>query len=828
MMFDVDAPDVAITPPPGWSLGPLLATGGSAVVYEVRAGSGAPAVLKWGRWRDRDIHARFVREAEVLQQLGPPATPAYIDHGAIDDWPYILMEEVPGETLAAWMARTGEQGALGEIVTLLTRIAGVLRIIHRAGYVHRDLKPENILISTADTRILDYGLATADRGGVGQLGTIAGTVHYLAPEQVRTGSTIDQRSDIYSFGVIAFEMIAGQPPFIGERRAIEYQHQVAKPPPLREIRADIPVELESFVNGCLAKQPEARPQSAEYLADMLATATSCIQTLKGVGHAPKKVLAARDRVVLAWIEGGDPITVARTIADVHGMIVRSRVGGILAAFASMHHPAPLVVALSAARELARQRCRVVLHVDDLLLRRSAHGKPMFYGPAIEQIASWTPRTPFTGVVLTAAAAQMAGSGMASAHDLPDFWREVHRDRTDATEPQVEIPFVGRDRLVQDVAAVAGAGGMVIGVSGESGAGKTRFAGALVDRLRGARREVISLRARRRLFGDRADDTRLLEALGDASDLVTGLVDAGSRRAIIVIDDAHLCSERAQRQLLRDDLAVGRVLMSREPLFEVAPGTTRRLAIGIPPLEFPDAQRLLRHLLQPAQLIPDVLLERLALRASGNPGLLVALARDIRDRGGVRRHGGSDEWYIAADEIDTLLVAPSTAWLANRALEMLPIELAPIVRTAAALGPRFSREELHGVTGSEPSARLELLVRDGVFTQHHGWYEFVDPALQEGLYDYELEERAIVHGRALRYWLANRPADTVGWLARVAHHAAGSGDLATAATCYSTLAREARQHDELALADQLDARAMHCLTNAAPTAVADVVRRMIDE
>jgi eukaryotic-like serine/threonine-protein kinase len=811
-------------PPAGYSLGRMIAMGGSSLVYAVTGSSGAPAILKWGRWRDRDIHERFAREAAILRTLGAPLTPTLIAHGTHDEWPFVLMEDVPGETLAAWMSRSGEHGAIGEVVAILLRLARVLDAIHAAGYVHRDLKPENVVIGSQDTRILDFGLAIAEGETNSSAGSVAGTVHYIAPEQLSIGATIDRRADIYAFGVIAFEMIAGQPPFIGERRAIEYQHQVVRPPSLRDIRP-IPEELEAFVLACLAKQPEGRPQTAAALIEQLTDASSYIHTLKGVGTSPKKLLGQRDTVVLAWIEGGDPIAISRAITSVHGIIVRSRPGAVLAAFASQFHDAPLTVAIACCRALAHDRCRIVIHVTTTLVRRSAQGKPAFYGPEIEQPTSWAPATVFSGMVLTAAAAELAASTAVPATDVPGFFRDAKRDRTDATDVNGEVRLVGRDRLLQDIAAVAGAGGMLIGISGGEGAGKTRVLGALVERLRAAKREVITIRGRRRLLGDRPDDDRLLYALGGGSnDLEQVLAEVAERRAIVVVDDAQYFSAAVHDQLLRDDIATSRVIASREPLFEVAPGATKRLAIELAPLSFGDAERILRDLLEPARLIPEVLLQRLAIRANGNPGLLVALARDIKHRGGIRRQEGSDDWYVAADEIDTLLAAPSAAWLAARGLEGLPIELAPIVRMAAGLGPKFNAAELAAVVEvPDIGPRLLRLVRDGVFAERNGWFEFVDGSLQDAIYDHLLDDRSLVHARALRYWLAHRNPNLVGWLARVAYHANGSGDVATAAACSSILAREARRRGEIDLASELEQRALEALMSAAPSAIAEAAR-----
>jgi eukaryotic-like serine/threonine-protein kinase len=822
---DSELPDPVA--PPGYTLGRLMAVGGSAIVYSLTSSTGAPAILKWARWRDRDMHARFTREAEILRELGAPLTPTLIKHDTVDDWPYLLMEDIPGETLAQWMSRAGERGALGEIVSILLRIARTLQALHSRGYIHCDLKPENLVVGGNDMRLLDFGLAAREGHASTTPGAVVGTVHYLAPEQLQIGAPLDRRADIYAFGVIAFELFAGQPPFVGERRAIEYQHQIVRPSRLRDLR-QLPAELDDFVLRCLAKHPDARPQTADALIAELASASAYIQTLKGVVSTPKKMLGVRDTVVLAWIEGGDPITIARAINDVHGMVLRSRSGAVLAAFAAQFHEAPVAVAIATCRELAHGRCRIAIHVTSALVRRSAHGKPAFYGPEIEQPASWVPPTLFTGMVLTSAAAELAPGLVTPANDLAGYFRDAKRDRTDTTDVNSEVRLVGRDRLLQDIGAIAGAGGMLIGIFGSEGAGKSRTLGALCERLRASKREVLAIRGRRRLLGDRPDDDRLLDALGGADDLAQALADAAARRVIVVIDDAHWFSAAARQQLLRDDIATSRVIASRNPMFEVAPGMTKRVAIELPPLPFSDSEQLLRDLLQPAQLIPDVLLQRVSVRACGNPGLLVALAREIKHRGGIRRQAGSDDWYVAADEIDTLLAAPSAAWLAARGLEGLAVDVAPIVRMAAALGPKFSADELGAVCEqSTVMHRLDGLVRDGVLAEKNGWFEFVDASLQDAIYDHALDERTLVHARALRYWLGNRSRDVVGWLARIAYHANGSGDAATAAACSSILAREARRRGELELASELEQRALHALMSAAPSAIAEAMRAFED-
>jgi serine/threonine protein kinase len=142
-IVDSELPDVVA--PPGYALGQLVAVGGTAMVYAVTSTGGARAILKWGRWRDRDMHARFAHEAEILKTLGAPLSPTLLAHGEHDRWPYLLMEEIRGETLATWMARAADRGSVAEIATILRRLAGALQQLHARGIVHCDLKPENVV-----------------------------------------------------------------------------------------------------------------------------------------------------------------------------------------------------------------------------------------------------------------------------------------------------------------------------------------------------------------------------------------------------------------------------------------------------------------------------------------------------------------------------------------------------------------------------------------------------------------------------------------------------------------------------------------------------------
>lgn len=830
---DVAVPSAGpnIAAPRGWSLGAQLAVGGTSHVYQVRGDGNRSAVLKVGRWGENEIRARFSVEAEVLRAVGAPAVPELYEQGLVNELPYLIMEHVSGETLAMWMARTGDRGGMGEIVAILTRLAAALSLVHAKGYIHRDLKPENIVIGSRGVRLIDFGLVKPMRpssSSLTQIGSVVGTPHYLAPEQIRMGSMIDPRADIYSFGVVAFEMLAGRPPFTGDRRAIEYQHVACRPPSVRETRA-IPRPIDDVVMACLAKQAESRPASAEELRVMLSNALNSAGTLRGVAGTAEvkqdsRPLGAQVPVALAWIERADPVMVTRAVTEVNGIVVARRGDGIVAAFSTQHHDAPLSIALDVCRPMIGERRRIVIHVTTALVRRSAQGKVMIYGPDVDQIERWIPAAPYTGLLLTASAAQATPGVANPTPEMPGFFREAQRDRTDATDAKIEPPLIGRDELLRSlVGAAASSTTMLVGISGGSGSGKSRVLRALTERLLALGRIVVSVSGRRRFPGDRPDDDRLVAALGGGADVIDALRNAAKQRAILVVDDLQWFSRSVRAALLAPPEPLVRVVASAQPQFEAAMGSEHEIAVDLPPLSYAGADALLREMLRPARLIPDALIERLVVRGMGNPGLLIGLARDMKQRGAIRRQPGGADWYVAIDELDTLLAPPDPSWFASRMLEELPVELSPIVRACAGLGPKFCGDEVASIIDARDlDARMALLVREGVFAERNGWYEFQDPSMQEAIYEHALDERLSVHQRALRFWFARRDRNKTGRLARIAFHAASSGQRLIAMACWAALARQAVHTGDLDYADELLERAVGMVTGVVPAEVAEAI------
>ena len=219
---------------------------------------------------------RFRHEARAIARITHPNICTLHDVGEDGSAIFLVMEYVDGMTLA----RRLEDGPLPLPLALRTAIgiADALDHAHRHGVVHRDLKPSNVMLTRDSVKLLDFGLAKlkerdeqaptdATRSArLTDVGTIVGTVPYMAPEQIE-GREVDARTDIFSFGVVLYEMVCGRRPFAGDSRASLMAAIVAaEPPPLSSLQPQIPASLERLIRRCLAKDPDDRWQTARDLA----------------------------------------------------------------------------------------------------------------------------------------------------------------------------------------------------------------------------------------------------------------------------------------------------------------------------------------------------------------------------------------------------------------------------------------------------------------------------------------------------------------------------------------------------------------------------------
>lgn len=266
-----------------YRLDSLLARGGMGTVYAgTHVELDRPVAIKLllpNFNADPQSFERFRREARATARIKHPNVADIYDYGALaNDEAYIVMELVEGETLHERLKREG-QLPVAETVAISRQITEGLEAAHLSGVVHRDLKPSNIIITQLNrpdqdaggglqVKIIDFGIAkiseqlTADESGLTVTGMLVGTPRYMSPEQC-LGEELDARSDIYSFGIIIYEMLAGQPPFEATSAvALAFKHIHEPPVPLEQYRQNLPLSLASLIADSLSVDPSQRPQTA--------------------------------------------------------------------------------------------------------------------------------------------------------------------------------------------------------------------------------------------------------------------------------------------------------------------------------------------------------------------------------------------------------------------------------------------------------------------------------------------------------------------------------------------------------------------------------------
>ena len=251
-----------------------IATGGMGEVWrgedELLNREVAVKLLPTGRAGDESFLARFRAEARYAASLSHPGIARVYDYGESSEFggAYLIMELVNGDPLSAILARAGRLSA-DATLDIVSQAARALDAAHQAGIVHRDIKPGNLLVTAGGTtKITDFGIATAvaaaQASHLTETGMVMGTAMYVSPEQA-TGAPVDAASDIYSLGVVAYECLAGHPPFTAsEPLAIAFAHKHEPVPPLP---ADVPEPVAALVYHMLAKTPEERPVNVRAVAD---------------------------------------------------------------------------------------------------------------------------------------------------------------------------------------------------------------------------------------------------------------------------------------------------------------------------------------------------------------------------------------------------------------------------------------------------------------------------------------------------------------------------------------------------------------------------------
>jgi eukaryotic-like serine/threonine-protein kinase len=219
---------------------------------------------------------RFKQEILLTAQLQHPHILPVFTTGETEGLPYYTMPFVEGESLRVHLMRAGAM-PIAAAISILRDVARALEFAHAKGVVHRDIKPDNILLAGNTATVSDFGIAKALLASHAvtvsaprtDLGIVIGTPLYMAPEQAAADTGLDHRVDLYALGCVAYEMIAGEPPFAGSVASLIRAHIVDPPPPIVTKRADVPEALAVLVERCLQKDPADRPASARDILDVL-------------------------------------------------------------------------------------------------------------------------------------------------------------------------------------------------------------------------------------------------------------------------------------------------------------------------------------------------------------------------------------------------------------------------------------------------------------------------------------------------------------------------------------------------------------------------------
>src|SRR5215467_8857359 len=259
---------------------------------------------------DEQFVERFRREAQSAAGLNHPSIVSVFDRGHAEGTYYIAMEFLDGRTLKELLIRNGPT-PIPIAIDYARQILGALSFAHRHGIVHRDIKPHNIIVRPdGRLKVTDFGIARSGASQMTEAGSIVGTAQYLSPEQAR-GARVDPRSDIYSLGIVLYEMLTGHVPFTGDTAVeIAMKHLSEVPEPPSKLRPDVPHDLDAVVMRALAKDPEQRYGSAEEMDADLArvargvsvsqkTEEAMTQVLAGAGAATAATMITRPRAVTA-------------------------------------------------------------------------------------------------------------------------------------------------------------------------------------------------------------------------------------------------------------------------------------------------------------------------------------------------------------------------------------------------------------------------------------------------------------------------------------------------------------------------------------------------
>ena len=335
----------------------------------------AVKLLKSQLREDGEYHTRFLREAKGAGVLSHPNIVTVFDVGEDSNHPYIAMELVDGPTLADYL-RERKTLSTAEIVQIGIELTRALDYAHRKGIVHRDVKPGNIMLSgdTHTVKVADFGICRIDDSDATQqtqVGNVLGTPHYMSPEQV-LGQKVDARSDLFSAGVVLYQLLTGALPFEGDTLiSVAYKITKAEPAPIDKVRPDLPHSLRRIIERALKKQPEKRFQTGEEFAKALSgVAAELAEEGKSKGRGRTISMGLRWAVMMAALVAVTMSATALVLYKQQYAAMMDQVkdyGGSLAKFMASQNAVPLLSEDWAAIEVFVQETASGQDFDSILV-----------------------------------------------------------------------------------------------------------------------------------------------------------------------------------------------------------------------------------------------------------------------------------------------------------------------------------------------------------------------------------------------------------------------------------------------------------------------------